>query len=113
VSLDLMIAVIATSLLRARIGRRAWRGVHWLSYAAWPVALAHSFGSSTDMQRGGLLGLGIGCAAAVLAAAAWRLASAASSPRRTALPARVLAESEQAVFARHAADNRAVAGAVR
>ena len=38
VALDLIIAVIITSLLRARIGRRVWRGVHWLAYAAYPVA---------------------------------------------------------------------------
>jgi methionine sulfoxide reductase heme-binding subunit len=113
VSLDLIIALIATSLLRARIGRRTWRGVHWLSYAAWPVALAHSIGSSTDMQHGGLFWLAIGCAAAVLAATAWRLASAASAPRRAALPARVLAESEQASLVRHAADHRAAVGAAR
>src|ERR1017187_5706542 len=38
VSLDLVIALIVTSLARARIGRRAWRSLHWLAYAAWPVA---------------------------------------------------------------------------
>ena len=51
VSLDLMAALIVTSLARARISRRLWRGMHWLAYAAWPVAVAHSFGSSTDLQR--------------------------------------------------------------
>ena len=51
VSLDLIIALIVTSLARARIGRRTWRGLHWLAYAAWPVAFAHSIGSSTDLQQ--------------------------------------------------------------
>ena len=96
VSLDLILALIATSLLRARIGRRTWRGVHWLSYAAWPVALAHSIGSSTDLQHGYLLWLGIGCAAAVLAAASWRLVAAITAPRRAALPARTLAAAAAA-----------------
>ena len=50
VSLDLIIALIVTSLARARIGRRTWRGLHWLAYASWPVAFAHSIGSSTDLQ---------------------------------------------------------------
>jgi methionine sulfoxide reductase heme-binding subunit len=68
VSLDLMAAVIITSLLRDRIGRRTWRVVHWLAYLSWPVALTHSIGSSTDMQRGGLLALAIGCGAVVAAA---------------------------------------------
>jgi predicted ferric reductase len=73
VSLDVMGALIVTSLLRGRIGRRTWRVVHWLAYLSWPVAFAHSIGSSTDMQRGGLLFLAIGCAAAVAIAVAWRL----------------------------------------
>jgi hypothetical protein len=36
VALDLIAALIITSLLRARLGRRLWRGVHWLAYAALP-----------------------------------------------------------------------------
>ena len=32
-----MIAVVVTSLLRARLGHRVWRIVHWTSYALWPV----------------------------------------------------------------------------
>ena len=31
-----------TSLLRDRMSYRAWRAVHWLSYASWPVALARA-----------------------------------------------------------------------
>jgi methionine sulfoxide reductase heme-binding subunit len=73
VSLDLIIALIVTSLARARIGRRTWRSLHWLAYAAWPVAFAHSIGSSTDLQSGGLRTLAIGCALAVTAAAGWRV----------------------------------------
>jgi methionine sulfoxide reductase heme-binding subunit len=96
VALDVMIAVIITSLLRARIGRRTWRAVHWLSYAFWPVALAHSIGSSTDMQRGGLLGLAVACIAAVLAAAAWRLVTALREPERAALPGLELAAADRA-----------------
>ncbi len=77
VSLDLIAALIVTSLLRAHISRRIWRGVHWLAYAAWPVALAHSIGSSTDMQRGLLLWVAVGCCIAVGAAVAWRVTRAA------------------------------------
>jgi methionine sulfoxide reductase heme-binding subunit len=76
VSLDVMLALIVTSLLRARIGRRTWRAVHWLAYVSWPVAFAHSIGSSTDMQRGWLLYLAIASAAAVAAALAWRVSRA-------------------------------------
>jgi methionine sulfoxide reductase heme-binding subunit len=82
IAIDLMIALIVTSLLRSRMPRRTWRGVHWLAYAVWPVAIAHSIGSSSDLQRGALLDLTIACCLAVAGAVAWRvIASARSVPR--------------------------------
>ena len=83
VSLDLIIALIVTSLARARIGRRTWRGLHWLAYASWPVAFAHSIGSSTDLQSGALRTLAIGCALAVITAVGWRISRAASGRLRS------------------------------
>ncbi len=41
-----MITVV--SLLRARVGPRVFRAVHWLTYALWPVALLHGLGTGTD-----------------------------------------------------------------
>ena len=78
VALDLMAALIITSLLRARVGRRLWRGVHWLAYAAYPVAVAHSVASAKDLRSGALLALTAGCLFSVCAAAAYRLAAARS-----------------------------------
>jgi predicted ferric reductase len=46
-SVEVMVALVLTSLLRAPIGRRAWRAVHWLAYLAWPTALVHAIGSGT------------------------------------------------------------------
>ena len=87
VSLDLMAALIVTSLLRRHIGRRCWRAVHWLAYACWPVALAHSIGSSPGMRGGRLLDLAAACILAVLAATGWRLASALrAAPRARRVP---------------------------
>jgi methionine sulfoxide reductase heme-binding subunit len=85
VALDLIAALIITSLLRARVGRRLWRGVHWLAYAAYPVALLHSWTSAKDMRSGGLLALTVVCVLGVGAAAGYRLA-AARTGRRAALP---------------------------
>ena len=82
VSLDLMLALIVTSLARARIGPRLWRGLHWLAYAAWPVALAHSIGSSGDLRNGPLLALAAGCMLAVAGAAGWRAVRAARATPR-------------------------------
>jgi predicted ferric reductase len=77
ISLDLIAALILTSLARARMSRRAWRGIHWLAYAAWPLAVVHSLGSSSDARGGLVLGVLAGCVLATLAALAWRLSRAA------------------------------------
>jgi methionine sulfoxide reductase heme-binding subunit len=71
-ALDLVVAVAVTSLLRRRIGWRAWRATHWLAYAAWPLAVVHGLGAADDLHSGGLLVLAVGCIAAVVAAVAWR-----------------------------------------
>jgi sulfoxide reductase heme-binding subunit YedZ len=76
VATDLLIAILVTSLLRRHLSYPVWRAVHWLAYACWPVALAHSLGTGGGMRSGRLLALAIACAAAVLAAAGWRVVTA-------------------------------------
>ncbi|RDH80237.1 iron reductase [Mycolicibacterium moriokaense] len=72
-ALDVLAVVIVTSLLRHRIGVRVFRWVHWLTYALWPVALAHALGNGTDSGRRWFL-LFAGCCALVAAASLlWRL----------------------------------------
>jgi len=73
VAFDLLLALVATSLLRARIGFRTWRLVHWLAYASWPVALVHALGTGSDARAGWLRLLALACTGAVLAALATRL----------------------------------------
>jgi sulfoxide reductase heme-binding subunit YedZ len=96
ISLDLMAAMIVTSLLRGRINRSLWRAVHVLAYASWPIAFAHGLGSSNDLQRGWPLGLPAACALVVAAATVWRLAHAARQAPRASRVAAVMAEHEQA-----------------
>jgi len=84
ISLDLIAALILTSLARARMSRRAWRGIHWLAYAAWPLAVVHSLGSSSDARSGLVLGVLAGSVLAVAAALAWRLSRAAREIPRAA-----------------------------
>ena len=83
ISIDLILALIVTSLLRERIGHRIWRAVHWLAYGAWPLALLHGLTAGTDAFSPWLLATEIACSAAVAAALAWRIA--AGSPRRALL----------------------------
>jgi predicted ferric reductase len=67
-SLDMLLAVTISSLLRRRLGFASWRAIHWLSYASWPIALLHSFGTGTDVKAGWLLALSVVCLLVVLAA---------------------------------------------
>jgi sulfoxide reductase heme-binding subunit YedZ len=76
VSLDITIAVIATSLLRRHLSRRLWRAVHLTAYLSWPVAWLHSISSSRDMLHGWGFMLSAGTALVVLGAVGWRLAAA-------------------------------------
>jgi sulfoxide reductase heme-binding subunit YedZ len=86
-TLDLLAALVLTSLLRHRIGRRTWRAVHWTGYAAWPVALVHALGAGTDAGSGWFLVLAGVCAVAVAGAVCWRLSTSFSEQeQRAALP---------------------------
>ena len=72
VALYLMLAIIVTSLLRPRFGYRAWRAIHWLTYAMWPLALIHTIGTGTDPRFAWMLAVEVVCVGGVLAAIAWR-----------------------------------------
>jgi methionine sulfoxide reductase heme-binding subunit len=72
VACDLLLAVAITSLIRDRLGHRSWRGVHWLAYAAWPVAVLHGFGTGSDVRETWLEVINVACIVAVLAAVAGR-----------------------------------------
>ena len=94
VSLDLMAGLIVTSLVRARIGRKSWQVVHGLAYAAWPIAVLHSFGTGPDLRHGPLLWLTLSAVAAVIAAIGWRIAgSLAATPRARLMPELVAAHA--------------------
>jgi methionine sulfoxide reductase heme-binding subunit len=90
ISLDLIAALILTSLARARMSRRAWRGIHWLAYAAWPLAVVHSLGSSSDARSGLVLAVLAGCVLAVAVALSWRLSRVAREIPRAARAAATL-----------------------
>jgi sulfoxide reductase heme-binding subunit YedZ len=76
IAADLLLALLATSLVRSRLGHRSWRTVHWLAYACWPIALAHGLGIGTDRATTWVFMLTVACGAAVAAVATWRLVSA-------------------------------------
>ena len=60
---DMLLAVAITSGLRRRIGTRTWRGVHYLAYACWPIAVLHGLGSGTDTRLPIMLFIEVVCIA--------------------------------------------------
>jgi methionine sulfoxide reductase heme-binding subunit len=89
-AVDILAIVTVVSLMRQRVGPKAFRAVHWATYALWPLALLHALGSGTDAGTTWFLGLAVVCVGAVVAAIGWRLAPSFAGrgwirhPRRTA-----------------------------
>jgi sulfoxide reductase heme-binding subunit YedZ len=75
-SLDLMVAVVVTSLLRSHLRLRWWRVIHWLAYLSWPVAVLHSLGTGTDTRLTWVFGFEVGCVGLVAATVLFRVARA-------------------------------------
>ena len=75
-SMDIGIAVLVTSLLKARIGQRVWRLVHWLAYASWPLAILHTIGSGSDASAPWMFAIDIVCLGSVGLALIWRILAA-------------------------------------
>jgi sulfoxide reductase heme-binding subunit YedZ len=72
-AVDLLVVVTAVSLLRNKVGPRVFKAVHWATYALWPIALTHSFGTGTDAWSLWLDAIAVTCIAAVASAVTWRI----------------------------------------
>jgi len=72
-AVDLGGAVVVTSLVRQRLGQRAWRAVHWLAYLAWPAAFLHSLTAGNDLGIWWVALIEVASAAAVATAVLARL----------------------------------------
>ena len=85
---DLVVALVVTSALRPWLGFKAWKTVHWLAYASWPVAVFHSLGTGTDAPAAWSLILAAFCILMVLAAVVWRVgpSTGQAGALRSALP---------------------------
>jgi predicted ferric reductase len=74
---DLLLAVVLTSVVRVSLGYRAWRAVHWLAYACWPIAVLHGLGTGSDTKQPWLLLITAVCVAFVVCASCARVTRAA------------------------------------
>jgi len=50
ISADLMLAVLITTAVRRRLGYRAWRSIHLLSYGCWGAGLIHAIAIGSDAR---------------------------------------------------------------
>jgi sulfoxide reductase heme-binding subunit YedZ len=82
VAVDLLVALIVTSLLRKHMSYRTWRAVHWGAYACWPFAMLHGLDSGTDAATPWARVVYVTCAAAFVGALAWRVSATIASPSR-------------------------------
>jgi sulfoxide reductase heme-binding subunit YedZ len=69
---ELAALIIVSFPLRKRIGVRAWRRLHFTTYAVFAAATAHGLAAGTDTQQPWVFGLYLGAVFAVAAATAWR-----------------------------------------
>lgn len=81
----LFAAVTASFWLRKRIGARAWRRLHWLTYALFALATIHGVTAGTDTAQPWARALYLGSLASVSFATAWR---ALAPPARSRVPGR-------------------------
>ncbi len=84
IAVELLAAIVVTSLVRGFVGHGAWRAIHWLAYASWPLAIAHGLGTGTDSWSPWMFGLTAACVLAVVTATIYRLLSGPSDPMAAA-----------------------------
>lgn len=72
VAVDLAVLIFVSFPLRKRIGVRAWRKLHWATYAVFLLATAHGLMAGTDASRPWVFDLYLGAVGAVAFATAWR-----------------------------------------
>ncbi len=88
IAVDLIAALVVTSLLRHRLPERTWRAVHLAAYALWPIALAHGWFLGTADQPL-LRAVPALCGAVGIGAIAWRVVA---TPPQIRVPRQIARE---------------------
>lgn len=86
ISFELLTAIVITSLVRGLLGQRAWKATHWLTYAAWPIGVAHGLGTGTDTWSAWMLAVTATCVAAVASSIVIRIGSGSADPLASSRP---------------------------
>lgn len=77
----LTLAVVASFYLRRRIGQRAWRALHYVTFLAFAGATAHGLGAGTDSGSGWAWWLYVGATDSVLFLLVYRIALSGAKRR--------------------------------
>ncbi len=72
IAAELIAAIGITTMARRFIGPRAWKIVHGLAYAAWPIGVVHGLGTGTDAWSAWFFALTCACIALVGFAVVYR-----------------------------------------
>jgi methionine sulfoxide reductase heme-binding subunit len=80
VAAELMALIYVSFALRKRIGMKAWRRLHYATFALFAVATVHGLAAGTDTARPWAIWLYLGAIGAVCAATAWRALTASPRP---------------------------------
>ena len=81
VAAEAMVLVYVSFSQRKRIGVKAWRALHWLTYVIFALATVHGLAAGTDTSRPWAPLLYGGAVGAALAAAGWRALIPPAQPR--------------------------------
>jgi sulfoxide reductase heme-binding subunit YedZ len=84
IAFELLLAIVVTSLVRGVLGHGAWRAIHWLTYASWPIAVIHGLGTGSDTWSAWFFFVTLVCVAVVVIAIGYRLYSGPQDPLATA-----------------------------
>jgi methionine sulfoxide reductase heme-binding subunit len=88
-AVDVLLVLVASSLLRHRIGPRVFRALHWTAYAMWPLALVHSLGTGTDAGTVWMRAAAGTCFLAVAVAVGWRTSGPFAERGKRRIPRRL------------------------
>jgi sulfoxide reductase heme-binding subunit YedZ len=74
VSAYMLAAIVISSLVRRWLPFTAWRGLHWLTYPAWLLAVIHGAGTGSDSRTSWAAFLTAACVGSVVACLCLRIA---------------------------------------
>ena len=80
VSAELAALIVISFRLRAKIGAKTWRRLHWVTYGVFAAATVHGLAAGTDTARPWAFSLYLSAVGSVAFATAWRVLLRPSRP---------------------------------